>query len=361
MVQEPFLFHAVVGQQYALSYLVGELHAEFVDDAEDTIGTSRNTLVWDTEANGRLMEWGKRTLNKIAREWARRRSEDRSRLVKESTAYREFKERARNNRDDRAMTLADRLVSQTISKNLTSDDQEVERTIESALNFLEFNSFAAITKDLVEADLADVHKIIDLFQQWEVVEAMEMSRVTKGRVETIAKLQALIEGEDTLEVPTLHRFLRDFPWVIDPRWSLVGDEVRYSSLLRKMFPEAPDRPEVDRRIDFLCVQERDTLIVVEIKRPKYRASEKDLKQLEDYVLFMRDQVEQTNEPEWSARTVVGYLLCGAVVKDGIVRQRMESMKKSQIFVRTYADMLASVQRLHGEFVRRYEELRRRGQ
>ena len=51
LVQEPFVFEAVVGQQYALSYLIGELHAEFVDGKEDTIGTTRNSLVWDTEAN----------------------------------------------------------------------------------------------------------------------------------------------------------------------------------------------------------------------------------------------------------------------------------------------------------------------
>ena len=31
LVQEPFVFEAVVGQQYALSYLIGELHVEFVD------------------------------------------------------------------------------------------------------------------------------------------------------------------------------------------------------------------------------------------------------------------------------------------------------------------------------------------
>lgn len=45
LVQEPFEFEAVVGQQYALSYIIGELNAEFVDEAEDTIGTSRNQLV----------------------------------------------------------------------------------------------------------------------------------------------------------------------------------------------------------------------------------------------------------------------------------------------------------------------------
>ena len=71
LVQEPFVFEAVVGQQYALSYIIGELHVEFVDAAEDTIGTNRNALVWDTDANAALKEWGRTEVNKIAREWAR--------------------------------------------------------------------------------------------------------------------------------------------------------------------------------------------------------------------------------------------------------------------------------------------------
>ena len=58
MVQEPFIFNAVVGQQYALSYLIGELNVEFVDEMEDTIATTRNSLVWDTEPNTALLELG---------------------------------------------------------------------------------------------------------------------------------------------------------------------------------------------------------------------------------------------------------------------------------------------------------------
>ena len=71
LVQKPFVFDAVVSQQFALSYLIGELHVEFVDEEEDTIGTNRNSLVWDTEANTALKEWGKKEVNKIASLWGK--------------------------------------------------------------------------------------------------------------------------------------------------------------------------------------------------------------------------------------------------------------------------------------------------
>lgn len=65
LVQEPFVFDAVGGQQFAFSYLIGELNVEFVDAVEDTIGTTRNSLVWDTEANTALKEWGQKKLTKL--------------------------------------------------------------------------------------------------------------------------------------------------------------------------------------------------------------------------------------------------------------------------------------------------------
>ena len=116
LVQEPFVFEAVVGQQYALSYIIGELHVEFVDEAEDTISTSRNALVWDTEANSVLKDWGQKEVNKIAREWATKRSDDNQRRLEKHQLYQDFRRRAIETGSNRAIKLADRLVRQTIEK-----------------------------------------------------------------------------------------------------------------------------------------------------------------------------------------------------------------------------------------------------
>ena len=109
-----------------------------------------------------------------------------------------------------------------------------------SLDFLEFDAFLEIASELVEADLHNTNTILNLFREWQVVEAMEMAKVTNGRITTIEKLQILID-QDALEVPTLHNFLKEFPWVIDPRWTMVDDEVTFSKLLR-------ERVSLNRRI-----------------------------------------------------------------------------------------------------------------
>ena len=356
LVQEPFVFEAVVGQQYALSYLIGELNAEFVDEAEDTIGTTRNSLVWDTEANIALKEWGKKEINKIAREWSEKRRKDNEQQLEENVLYRKFREQAEEIGNRRALKLADQLVRQTIDNNPIADVKKTESVIQMCLNFLEFDTFKEIAEDSAEADFEDVEKLLNLFREWEIVEAKEMAKVTQGRIDTIEKFQKHLES-NALEVPTLHSFLKEFPWVIDPRWTLVADEVTYSQLLRDEFPEDSDVLESDRRIDFLCVGESTNLVVVEIKRPQAKASVKELNQLVDYVSFMRNHIRQTTDPDYKYMEVTGYLLCGDLVDTYQVREQRLILENSKIYIKRYMDLLDMVKRIHNEFLQRYNQLR----
>lgn len=247
-------------------------------------------------------------------------------------------------------------MRQAVGKNPLSDATELEPIIQMCLDFLEFDTFWEIANDLTEAELEDPGKLLDLFREWQIVEAKEMERVTRGRIATIEKLQELIKT-NALEVPTLHNFLREFPWVIDPRWTLVDDEVYYSQLLRDKFPEGSEVPEENKRIDFLCVREGTHLVVVEIKRPGSKVSREELRQIEDYVIFVENYLQGTTDPESQYQEVTGYLLCGDLVDTPYVRGRRQNLARVQIYVRRYTDLLDMVKRMHKEFLDRYNELR----
>jgi len=356
LVQEPFIFEAVVGQQYALSYLVGELHAEFVDGVEDAIGTTRNSLVWDTEANSALKEWGQKEVNKIARTWAEKRSKDNERKLAQNPLYKKFIQEAERFENDRAKRLADKLIRGVISSNPLADESVQEPIIQMCLDYMEFDEFQDLAEQVAESGVADIPKVLELFRDWELVEAKGMMRVTEGRIKTIEKLQTLLDS-NALEVPTLHNFLKEFPWVLDPRWTLIADEQRFSDMLKKEFPD-DDLPEGDRRIDFLSVSESDAIIIVEIKRPLFKASMKALEQIERYVSFMRDYVDRTTDPDFRAKEVIGYLLCGNRVDTWEVRERVKNLARSRIYLRRYSDLLRLVEASHKEFLKRYKELRK---
>jgi hypothetical protein len=355
LVQEPFTFDAVVGQQFALSYLIGELTAEFVDGVEDTIATTRNTLVWDTEANSALKVWGAKEVNRIAREWADKRAEDNEKELQKNPLYTRFLEESEKTSNPKAKKIADKLVRDVIKKDIISGDEHQEDVVQLCIDFLEFDEFWDLAEQLSEADIHDPGKVASLFRDWEIIEAREMAKVTRGRIQTIEKLQRLIET-NALEVPTLHNFLKEFPWVLDPRWTLVADEQYFSGLLRDHFPESDEVPEADRRIDFLCIREGDQLVVVEIKRPQSKASEKELDQIREYVYFLRDIVEKTTDPDFNFRDVTGYLFCGSLVDTVNVRQGVKGLERDRIYVRRYSDLLRLVENSHKEFLERYNAL-----
>lgn len=355
LVQEPFVFNANVGQQYALSYLIGELHVDFVDQKEDMISTTRNALVWDTEPNIALMEWGQKEVNKIARAWSDKRSEDNEKQLLQNPLYVKFRDQAKDIGNERALKIADKLVRQTIEKNPIAETKDHEPLIQMCLDFLEFDAFWKIAEDLSETDPEDIGQLLALFREWQIVEAKEMTRVTQGRIKTIEKFQKLIET-NALEVPTLHDFLKEFPWIIDPRWTLVADELYYTRLLREHFPENNVVPEVNKRIDFLCVSEGTKLVVVEIKRPQSRVSIKELDQIRDYVEFIEAQIQKTSDTDYKYTEVTGYLLCGDVDDDDSVQVRSKRLAMTKIYIRLYRDLLEMVRRAHSEFLKRYNEL-----
>lgn len=357
LVQEPFVFEATSGQQFALAYLVGELHAEFVDAAEDTISTTRNSLVWDSEANIAFKIWGHKEVNRITREWSDKRKADNEKELEQNPLYLKFSTEADRFESRQVKKVADRFIRDVLKQDPLADPAKQENLIQMCLDFMEFDAFQGLAQEVAAAELKDTGTLLNLFREWEIVEAKEMMRVTKGRITTIEKLQELIET-NALEVPTLHNFLKEFPWVLDPRWTLVADEKTYTDLLRKEFPQDADELEDDRRIDFLCVKESNDLIVVEIKRPKSKASTKALTQIEEYVNFMRDYASKTTDPEIRSRNVVGYLLCGDLVNTPQARQRTENLRKASIFVRKYTDLLAMVRANHREFLARYDQLRK---
>jgi len=358
LVQAPFTFEATVGQQYALSYLIGEIHAEFVDAEEDTIATNRNTLVWDVYENKRLMKWGKKEVNRIAREWATRRGKDKEKLLEKNQRYMNFVKKADAIGNERNKRFFDKFVRDTLQNTTPGDDDQgkVNRVLDLAIDYMEFDQFWEMVEEIKDTQIEDLDKIVSLFREWEIVEAKEMMRITKGRIEAIGKFEKLIRAE-AKEVPDVHAFLKEFPWTLDPRWTLISDETRYSELLRTHFPGSKTSIEKNRRIDFLCVKESETLVVVEIKRPGKNINKEDLEQIESYVQFLRGEVAKSNDEE-RLKNVIGYLLCSSIVDKSSVREKKKTLEKDSMYVKTYRDLLSSVENLHREFLKRYKKLQK---
>ncbi|NJO02001.1 MAG: hypothetical protein HC880_10185 [Bacteroidia bacterium] len=129
--------------------------------------------------------------------------------------------------------------------------QKAAELIKYVKDSFQFEAFKDLARDIDQSDFVDVPKIIDLLKEWQLIEAREFYKLSLGRIETIKKFESYIDS-GVKEVPTMHNFIKTFPWLLDPRIIEFKDEVRYSKILKEKYPEEHHIPDEDKRIDF-CV------------------------------------------------------------------------------------------------------------
>ena len=71
---------------------------------------------------------------------------------------------------------------------------------------------------------------------------------------------------------------------------------------------------------------------------------------------MRSQVRKSTDCDHNYTDVIGYLLCGDMVSTEEVAEKSTMLADTKIYVRLYRDMLSHVERLHREFLDRYDDL-----
>jgi hypothetical protein len=342
LVQTPTTFDiggkGITGQ-HALAYMVGEIHAEFLDEEMDLISTGRRSVIWEQEPAATLRQWLNQEIRRICSDWADKRREKKMQAIRELPVY---KERIAN------LPKHERNIVDKILKGIAEREDVEEETVDKIANYIaegiEYSAFLNLIEAIDEAGVTKPEVLIDFFKEWEVLDAIEMVKIVEGRLEAIIKFQELVRVR-AREVPTMHDFLVDNPWLLDPTWDYMDDEVTYREILLKKFVESDVVPEENRRIDFLCLGYGTTLNVIEIKRPGYPISRGDLEKLELY----RDEVDRLlgTDPR-SYKTVVGYIIGGHLSQDA--REKADRLELSAMYVRTYNDLVTATKRVHKRFI-----------
>ena len=348
-------FYGIRSSDYAHAYLTGWLAVDFIDDNpdEDNIATNRQELTWEKEELQELKKYLQEVISYVTSEWRRKRKKLKEEKVKEDTGI-DIPEWI-DSLDPISKPIARKLVNSILSSD-SIEDNRAAKMIHFIYDMFEFDSFKNMAAEIIEDDSIPEEKILKLMKKWELVEAREMYKLSKVRIDTIRNFEKLIR-ENAREVPTMHKFFKKFPWLLDPRIMEFRDEVTYSDLLKERYPEK-DIDENNRRIDFLCNKLVNTLFVIELKRPHHTLSIKDLNQVEDYVSFLREKYAG-NTPE-SISEIEAYIIVGNL-PDGIsarkIKLRMEALKSQKIYVKLYSELLSEARNYHNEFIERYEKLK----
>ena len=344
LVQLNTFFDVKVGEKYTYSYLVGRLDAEFLDQKEDLISTNRQSILWDSPQGLALTTWGQKRLRQISEQLNTERREKRESVIREDPAFKDWLKKL----DKPEAAIANKVIGIITSNEVISDDRRKELA-----SFMKESFEQKAFKDLVANMGPDPEnvKLLEMFETWDVIEAREILRLVKGRIEVIERFEKLVKT-NAREVPTMHDYFKKWPWILDPTWTRWQDEVWYSDLLRQHFPEAKLQ-ERNRRVDFVCIGVGDTVHVIELKRPGHRVNSEDIDQLIDYTTFVKERLGTDKTRGY--RDAAGYIVAGERSNDRVTTEKIKLIENKRMYVRRYDDLVVTARNLHAEFEEKLEE------
>lgn len=345
-------FYDVKATSHGYSYLTGWLNIDFIDNWEkEVISTNRKSLNWEDEDTIILKEYLNHIIKFIYNEQRSKREESKKIKIKEKTGIDIDLWIAGLPKHER--TLAIKIIGNIIqSEGIDSD--KAGTLVGYVKDSFQFESFKELASEIIDIDEHSEDIIVKLLKEWELIEAKEFYKISLVRIKAISTFEKYI-NENAREVPTIHNFFKTLPWLLDPRIIEFKDEVYFSKLLKDRYPDSDEEIEADRRIDFLCTSMANNRFIIELKRPSQHLREKDLKQAQEYRLF----VEQHSSTEpLSKKSVVAYIICGrSNPVNPTVRELSEMFEKEgKIFIRTYGELLEQARKFHSEFIETYEKL-----
>ena len=347
-------FYGQKASSHGYTYLTGWLNVDFVDDWEqDVIGTNRQSLNWENEKTSELRSYLQQVVQKIYTEQRRKKAESKKNAIKKRTGI--DVDNWLNKLPGHERDLARKITDQIIG-NEGIDTEKAEGLLSYVQDAFQFEAFKEFANDVAAMQEVDSAEFIALLKEWQLVEAKELYRLSLGRISTIDELRKHID-DNSREVPTMHQFFKQFPWLLDPRIIEFKDEVSYSALLRQKYPEE-ELTESDRRIDFVCTSVSNSRFIIELKRPRHTVNVKDIDQADAYRVFLERHIGNTTQ---SANQIVAYVVGGKQSSDPVAQSRMETYKNDgKIYVKTYSELLENAKTYHREFIEKYEQLQKFG-
>ena len=332
--------------QFARAHIVGEVHANSLDEGRDNVSTARNSVVWESETGVALQEWGQAALKWAFDKWVELRRKDKEQLVFNVAGFDDWLE----TRIPRERKVAERMV-----KELIRDDAIESSSAAPLLEIVKSSVESIAFRDLVEAieqEGANAATLLRLFQEWRIIEAREHLRRADGRLAAITQLAKFL-NTGALEVKQMQPLFEQNPWLIDSSWSESDGQTTYTKLLRDNFIEK-DVPEIDRRLDILGVRDGGGVTVVELKRPQTTLTKKNLRQIEDYVLWSRAHVQGTGPH--APKYINGLLIVGRRQADKELADLEKRLAGDDIRVETFSDLYERAKNYYGIVEKQLEKL-----
>ncbi|MCB0833544.1 MAG: ATP-binding protein, partial [Bacteroidetes bacterium] len=310
LAQTPWFFDLSGGVwgQHGMQYLTGEVKADFLDEQVDLIATDRGTVRWEDPTAVPLKDWGRKKIRELLEAWTEKRREAKSKSPQIAQYLQQAKKLPEKERE-----IFTKVVDRICAIPQLDKDKEgrdiANELVEFAYNAMTNRSFLEAIRRLNAASTEDLAQFSEVLTEWDIIEAVNTAHLVKGRVEIIHKFKEMIKDK-VPEKPDMQDYLREHPWLIDLKWTMLVHEQSLDTLIVEKFKLIKSSTaDGARRLDFFCIGDRHkTAYVIEAKRPGALVGRKEFDQLRDYVLFLRQKLDNEVTDEAHKRINIKGLL-----------------------------------------------------
>jgi hypothetical protein len=363
------------GEYSIRSYLVGELHADWLDEQEeDLIQTDRRDILWSHELGQAFEIWGLGLLRKIgsiSRNPVKRKTWDIFRETSdiEKKLDQAFPRPEQKQIREEALEFA-QLIGQKMREDEVSNPKLTEEIVQLSLTFGPHVTLDKKLREAADPKDSPLAVITGLLKVARIAELSSFGRIADERVRIINKVETLKDDAATIEA-AFQNLIEQAPWLIDPQWSPITQNQSFTILkseFQKYYKEKTgedialkDFMDPDKRADFVLSNEENVIQIIEIKRPKHKFSNDEMDRLMNYIGQMRNFLNEESNKEF-AKTFNGFhvtLVCDDQRLTGVHKEAFDGLIKSETL--TYISWLVFLSRtrkMHQDFLDEAEKQRR---
>ena len=150
-----------------------------------------------------------------------------------------------------------------------------------------------------------IKNLTRLLEKHDLPQLTSVASIIMDRLQRIKYLKATIEEETAYELKgedSVHNQLANSLWIIDDSYWLLYANKTLATFLDKECNSSTSKYERERP-DLICATDNSRLVIVELKRPSHEIEQKDIQQLQNY-LITADQFR--GSPSYSPKT--GFLI-----------------------------------------------------
>ena len=365
------------GEHSVRSYLVGELHADWLDEDEDLIQTDRRDILWSDELAAAFQDWGQGMVKRIgtlSRDPMRKATLDLFFETGDVEARIQSAYPTQEQQDirDSAKEIA-RTFGRTISRGEVEDDSVVSNLVDLSINLAPHITLNSKMKEAVASADTPLSVLTSLLRTARLAELSSFGRIAEDRLKVIDRLEILKDADDTDE-NDLQRLITDAPWLINPEWAPVTENQTFTSLRREFEKYYEDKTgqaislsdfqETGRRPDFVLSNQEGTVHVIEIKKPHHRLSNPEMDRIVTYYENMQAFLEDPAHAEFRKHFADFHVtvVCDQLELTGTQRAAFDGYRaRSKLTHLDWTAFLLKSEQVHQDFLNEARRQRAAGQ